>query len=135
MAWPGFLTTQAGGVLLAVKLQPRASRNAICEPLGNELRIKVTAPPVDAAANDALMRLLAEQLGCPRNRVELLRGHTSRHKTVKLHGFTPGARPVETDTQLRRITLQRFNASTIQQFNDSPLDDCKPNSRLFNCAR
>jgi uncharacterized protein len=90
MTLPGFLTIQAGGVLLAVKLQPRASMNAICEPLGNELRIKVTAPPVDAAANDALVRLLAEQLGCPRSRVELLRGHTSRHKTVKLHGFTPG---------------------------------------------
>jgi uncharacterized protein (TIGR00251 family) len=75
-------------VLLAVKLQPRASANQIVEAAGNELRIKVTAPPVDSAANEALVRFLAEQLDCPRNRVELIRGHTSRHKTIKLHGLS-----------------------------------------------
>jgi len=83
---PGFLTVQADGVSLAIKLQPRASSNEIGEPLGNELRIKVTAPPVDAAANEALVRLLAERLDCPRSAVRLLRGHTSRHKVVKLFG-------------------------------------------------
>ena len=87
MAIPDFLRAQADGVLLAVKLQPRAAANAIGEPLGGELRIRVTAPPVDAAANEALVRLLAEFLDCPRGRVELVRGHTSRHKVVKLHGF------------------------------------------------
>ena|SRR5436189_4006489 len=84
---PGYLRAQSDGVLLSVKLQPRASLNEIGEPLGNELRIKVTAPPVDAAANEALLRLLAEVLDCPRNRVELVRGKTSRHKTIKLYGF------------------------------------------------
>ena len=87
MNLPAFLRRQPDGSLLAVKLQPRASANQIGEALGNELRIKVTAPPVDAAANDALVRLLAEHLACPRNQVELVRGHTSRHKTVKLHGL------------------------------------------------
>jgi uncharacterized protein (TIGR00251 family) len=72
-----------------VKLQPRASANEIGEPLGDELKIKVTAPPVDAAANEALLKLLADKLGCARNRVELARGHTSRHKTLILHGFKP----------------------------------------------
>jgi uncharacterized protein (TIGR00251 family) len=86
---PGFLRVQADGVLLSVKLQPRASANEIGDALGNELRIKVTAPPVDAAANEALVKLLAQHLDCPRNRVELVRGHTSRHKTIKLHGLTP----------------------------------------------
>lgn len=85
---PAFLSAQADGVRLAVKLQPRASTNEICAPLGAELKIKVTAPPVDAAANEALLKLLAEKLACARNRVELIRGHTSRHKTVLLHGFT-----------------------------------------------
>lgn len=84
---PAYLSAQAGGVRLSVKLQPRASANAICAPLGGELKIKVTAPPVDAAANQALLELLAEKLGCARNRVELVRGHTSRHKTIMLHGF------------------------------------------------
>jgi uncharacterized protein (TIGR00251 family) len=73
--------------LLSVKLQPRASRNEIGEPLGDELKIKVTAPPVDAAANQALVALLAETFGCARGKVELVRGHTSRHKTILLHGF------------------------------------------------
>jgi len=73
---------------LAVKVQPRASCNAIGEPLGNELRVKVTAPPVDSAANEAVLRLLAERLNCARNQVELVRGHTSRHKIVKLHGLS-----------------------------------------------
>jgi uncharacterized protein (TIGR00251 family) len=86
MSIPPFLRIQSDGVLLSVKLQPRASSNEIGEALGNELRIKVTAPPVDAAANEALLRLLAETLDCPRNRVELVRGHTSRHKTIKLYG-------------------------------------------------
>ena len=87
MTMPGFLRAQADGVLLSVKLQPRASANEIGDALGNELRIKVTAPPVDAAANEALVKLLAQHLDCPRNRVELVRGHTSRHKTIKLYGL------------------------------------------------
>ena len=91
MTMPAFLRVQADGVLLSVKLQPRASANEIGEALGSELRIKVTAPPVDAAANEALVKLLAQQLDCPRNRVELLRGHTSRHKTIKLYGLTAEA--------------------------------------------
>jgi len=91
MTPPGFLREQPDGVLLSVKLQPRASANEIGQPLGGELRIKVTAPPVEAAANEALVRLLAEVLGCPRQRVELVRGRTSRHKVVKLYGFTAQA--------------------------------------------
>ena len=87
MTTPHFLRAQADGVLLSVKLQPRATKNEIGEPLGGELRIKVTAPPVDAAANEALLRLLAGVLGCPRGKVELIRGHTSRHKVIKLHGL------------------------------------------------
>jgi uncharacterized protein (TIGR00251 family) len=86
-----FLRATSGGVLLAVKLQPRASKNEIGEPLGDELKIKVTAPPVDAAANQALVELLAEKLSCSRGKVELIRGQTSRHKTILLHGFTPEA--------------------------------------------
>jgi len=78
-------------MLLAVKLQPRASANEIVLPEqdSHELRIRVSAPPVDAAANEALIGLLAERLDCARSRVELVRGHKSRHKIVKLYGFTP----------------------------------------------
>ncbi len=81
------MSVQSDGVSLAIKLQPRASANEIVEPLGSELRVKVTAPPVDAAANEALVRLLAETLDCPRSAIQLLRGHTSRHKVVKIFGL------------------------------------------------
>jgi uncharacterized protein (TIGR00251 family) len=91
MATPAFIRAEADGVLLSVKLQPRASANEIGEALGNELRIKVTAPPVDSAANDALVRLLAETLDCPRSRIELVRGNTSRHKVLKVYGISAEA--------------------------------------------
>ena len=90
MTFPEFLREQPDGVLLSVKVQPRASKNEISVAQGNELKIHVTAPPVDAAANDALVKLLAENLDCARNRIEILRGHKSRHKILKLYGFGAG---------------------------------------------
>jgi uncharacterized protein (TIGR00251 family) len=88
---PGFLHAQVDGVLLSVKVQPRASANEIMpyDGTSSELRIRITAPPVEAAANEALVRFLAGRLDCPRHCVELVRGHKSRHKVVKLHGFKP----------------------------------------------
>ncbi len=74
--------------MVSIKLQPRASRNEILGPQGEELRVRVTAPPVDSAANEALVRFLAEVLDLPRSRVELVRGQTSRHKSVRLHGIS-----------------------------------------------
>jgi uncharacterized protein len=88
MALPPYLRLQDGGVCLSLKLQPRASTNEIGEPLGNELRVKVTAPPADSAANEALVRFLAEKLDCARNCVELVRGQTSRHKVVKIRDMS-----------------------------------------------
>ena len=85
---PAYLRNHSDGVLLAIKLQPRASANQIAGPIGAELKIKVTAPPVDSAANEALVQFLAQVLDCRAGSVELVRGHTSRHKLVKLHGMT-----------------------------------------------
>ncbi len=85
---PAYLRVQPDGLWLAVKVQPRSSVNEIVEPLGAELRVKVTAPPVDSAANEAVLRLLVERLDCARNQVELVRGHTSRHKVIKVHGLS-----------------------------------------------
>jgi uncharacterized protein (TIGR00251 family) len=85
---PPWLRAVSGGVELAIKLQPRASRGEIGGEIGGELKIKVTAPPVDSAANEALVRLIAEKLDCPRGAVQLVRGHSSRHKTVRVTGIT-----------------------------------------------
>jgi len=75
------------GVTLFIKAQPRANKNEIAGVHGAELRIKVTAPPVDSAANEALVRFLAEVLGLPRNQVQLTRGASARHKAVKVFGL------------------------------------------------
>jgi uncharacterized protein (TIGR00251 family) len=82
-----FLKSQADGVLLTIRLQPRASRNQIGPPAGDHLRIKVTAPPVDSAANEALIRLLAEHFDLSRSQIELVRGHAARNKVVKIYGI------------------------------------------------
>lgn len=84
-----FLKEHAEGTLLFVKAQPRASRNEIGEAVGAELKIKVTAPPVDSAANGAIVEFLAEKLDCSKSAVVLIRGETSRHKTILLRGFKP----------------------------------------------
>ena len=88
MSQASFIRPHANGVHLAVKLQPRASTNEIGAPLGDELKIKVTAPPVDAAANQALVDLLAEKLNSSRGKIQIVRGQTSRHKTVWIEGKT-----------------------------------------------
>ncbi|MSU64386.1 MAG: YggU family protein [Pedosphaera sp.] len=85
---PAYLRSHQDGVLLAVKLQPRASKNEIGEAAGSELKIRVTAPPVDSAANQALVDLLARTLNCPRSAMQLIRGQTSRHKTIQIHGMS-----------------------------------------------
>lgn len=85
---PVFLRQQDGAVMLALKVQPRASRNEIAGPLGQELKLKVMAPPVDSAANEAVVEFLAEQLGLPRRAVSLVRGHTSPHKLIRLDGIS-----------------------------------------------
>jgi hypothetical protein len=94
-----FLQSRPDGVYLAVKVQPRASKNEIGGPLGDELKIKVTAPPVDSAANQALIDLLAEKLECSRGAVTIVRGQTSRHKTLRIAGLDAG-------TVLQRLQLR-----------------------------
>jgi uncharacterized protein (TIGR00251 family) len=81
------MTEGEGGVRLRVRLQPRSSRNKIGEVVADELRVHVTAPPVDSAANAALELLLAEAAGLARSHVQIIRGTTSRHKTVFLSGL------------------------------------------------
>ena len=90
MNLPAFVRVQPNGeVVLSLKVQPRASRNEISDIVGSELKIRITAPPVDSAANEALLRFLGEKLECPASAVRLLRGATSRHKTVGIHGIDP----------------------------------------------
>lgn len=85
---PPFLQPHAEGVLVHLKVQPRASRDAVEGVMGGELKVRVTAPPVDSAANEAVVKLLAEWLDCPKSAVALLRGQTGRHKVALVRGRT-----------------------------------------------
>lgn len=89
MALPSFLQPTPNGTLVRLKVQPRASRDEVGPISGDELKLRVTAPPVDSAANEAVCALLAETLGCRRGAVHLIRGAASRHKTVEVGGLTP----------------------------------------------
>ena len=86
---PPYLRAHPEGTYLAAKVQPRSSKNEIGEVVGEELKIKVTAPPVDAAANEAVIHLLAKLLGCPRGNVQIARGQTSRHKLFFIRDLDP----------------------------------------------
>lgn len=73
---------------LAIKAIPNAPRSAIVGWLGDALKVKVHAPPVEGRANDELCVLLAAELDLPRRAVTVLRGDTSRQKLVRLAGLT-----------------------------------------------
>jgi len=73
---------------LAIKAIPNAPRSEIVGWLGDALKVKVHAPPVEGRANDALCEFLADALGVPRRAVTVLRGDTSRLKTVRIDGLT-----------------------------------------------
>ncbi|MFZ5724305.1 MAG: DUF167 family protein [Pseudomonadota bacterium] len=75
---------QGDDLLLAVYLQPRASRDEIAGPHGDALRIRVAAPPVDGEANAALCGFLAGLFGVARSAVNVESGHTGRRKTVRI---------------------------------------------------
>jgi uncharacterized protein len=81
-----------GSVLrVAVHVQPRASRSEIIGQHGAALKVRVQAPPIDGAANEALVRLLADSLGVPLRSVRVVAGATSRAKTVEIDGTTESA--------------------------------------------
>ena len=81
----------AGGVRLRVRVQPRASRTECVGLVGEELKIRLAAPPVEGAANDALVRFLAERLGVARGAVLLVAGGSSRSKLVDVRGVEEAA--------------------------------------------
>lgn len=94
------ITERAGGIEIAVQAQPRAAQSTIVGEHGGRLKVRLAAPPVEGAANDELVRVLAKALGVPRSAVTVVRGHASRAKTVRIAGVTAAAarRALETPT-------------------------------------
>ena len=72
---------------LDIRVQPRASRNAI-EIDGERITVRVTAVPESGKANDAVVALLAKRLGVPKRSVQIVRGHKSRDKRISIDGIS-----------------------------------------------
>ena len=84
-----FLTRLKDDLILSIYVQPRASKNQICGIQGEELKIRLTSPPVDGAANKLCREFVADLFEVPKSSVEIISGSTSRHKRLRIAGDHP----------------------------------------------
>jgi uncharacterized protein (TIGR00251 family) len=77
------------GITFAVKVHPRAKKNAITGEVGDALKLDLTAPPVDGKANGACIEFFAKLLKVPRASVTIASGQTSRNKVIRVAGLSP----------------------------------------------
>ena len=82
------ITPVEGGIIMGIKVQPRASRNQLIGEQDGCLKVKLTAPPVEGEANQALINYLARLLAIPKKNIKLLKGETSRHKLIEISGLS-----------------------------------------------
>jgi len=85
------LTQTPEGVIVAVYVQPRASRDEVVGMHGDALRVRLTAPPVEGAANQRCREFLAKLLRVPKSDVTLVSGDKSRHKRLLIRGVDAAA--------------------------------------------
>ncbi len=76
-------------IILKVYLQPKSSKNEIVGPFRDGIKIKVTAPPIGGKANEALIQFLAKELRISLSSIEILKGHHSREKTLRISNPYP----------------------------------------------
>lgn len=84
----GFIHDTAQGAVLTVHVQPNAPRTECVGPYGDALKIRVAAPPVEGAANEALIRFLAERCGVPAGAIVIRSGSSARRKQILLKGLS-----------------------------------------------
>jgi len=77
-----YLRSAEEGVVLSLFIQPRSSRNGLVGVVEDELKVRLTSPPVDGAANDHCQKYFAKLLGLPRSQLNLIAGEKSRHKKL-----------------------------------------------------
>ncbi len=78
----------ASGATFAVKVHPRAKRNAITGKLGDALKVSLTAPPVEGRANQACIEFFAKILKVPRSSISVVAGEANRNKVMRVAGLT-----------------------------------------------
>jgi hypothetical protein len=82
------VTARGAAVRFTVRVQPRSSRSGVDGVLGGALKVRVHAPPVDGAANDAVIEVLSDALGVTKRAVRIVAGDSSRRKVVEVDGLT-----------------------------------------------
>jgi uncharacterized protein (TIGR00251 family) len=85
------LQESGGSVTFAVRIHPRAKKNAIAGELGDALKLSLTAPPIDGRANQACIEFFAKLLKVSRSSVTIASGQTSRHKVIRVSGLSAEA--------------------------------------------
>ncbi len=88
MVTKGAPTIREEAVTIEVRVVPRASRDAVAGFAGRAVRVRLTAPPLENRANEALVRFLAQTLDVPRSRVEIVAGSKGRNKIVRIAGLS-----------------------------------------------
>lgn len=83
------IAESAGGAQFAVRVTPRAGRSGVNGVRDGALLVRLAAPPVEGAANEALVALLADRLDYPKRTIEIVAGHRSRDKRVRIAGARP----------------------------------------------
>ena len=78
----------AGAVTFAVKVHPRAKKNAITGEVGDALKLALTAPPTDGRANEACIEFFAKLLEVPRSSITIATGQSSRNKVIRVTGIS-----------------------------------------------
>lgn len=81
------ITQHKAGIQFSAAIQPRASRNEISGVLDGALKIRLTSPPVEGAANKACIKFLAKRLGVSQSRVDIVGGLTSKNKIIRVEGM------------------------------------------------
>ena len=81
-------TAEEGAITFTVRAQPRATKNAVVGEVEGALKLKLAAPPVDGAANEELIRFLAQLFAVPRRTISILSGATAKTKIIRIHGLT-----------------------------------------------
>jgi uncharacterized protein (TIGR00251 family) len=85
------LNQSAKGITFAVKVHPRARKNAITGTVGDALKLALTAPPIEGKANQAVIEFFADLFEIPRSSVTIASGETSRNKVVRISGMDRAA--------------------------------------------
>ena len=82
------LTEKGGSLIFTVRVIPRASKTEIVGGYDGAVKVRLSSPPVDGAANEELIKLFAKRLGVARSDIEILSGHMSKTKQIRIAGVT-----------------------------------------------